>query len=311
VLTLPVVAGDYAPPAVVLIHGSGPHGVEGRLEGSLGVPFSQPVDVYTSFAEQLAWRGVACLRYEKRTCFRENSATCTTSVDDYPGDVYAITVDDFVEDARQAIASLTTRRDLRAGDVLVAGHSQGGSFVPHLVASEALVTGGIGLAAPALSLVDTLGGQVEVFADYLESVDAVAFGDDIAGLRKLGRDYRRDLGQVLAGTWPEATYLGTPVVFWETFAAWNDRPAVDLQTTTEPLLYMSGAWDFNVWPEHLARYQAWADGGLSHVTTELLPAETHAFVPIVSGAPVLNPVIDPQFSPLAIERIVTWMHSSE
>src|SRR5690606_11517159 len=37
VLTLPETAGQRRAPAVVLVHGSGPHGTSGTLEGSLGV----------------------------------------------------------------------------------------------------------------------------------------------------------------------------------------------------------------------------------------------------------------------------------
>ena len=304
VLTLPVTAGEHRPAAVVIVHGSGPHGADGVAEGSLGVMFGESIAVYRSLAEQLAWRGVASLRYEKRSCFSEAVEGCVNSLADYPGDIDAIMVDDFVEDARAAALSLAARPELRPGDVLVAGHSQGGSYVPHLVASEATITGGIGLAAMALPLVDTLAGQIEGYADHLEALNGLAYASQISELRALAAQYRDELTQVLAGTWPSSKWLGAPTPFWQSFATWAERPATDLAATDEPILYVSGDQDFNVWPEHVATYESY---GFDNVSTQLFAGVTHAFVPIDGTPPADHTVAEPGFSSQVADTIVGWM----
>jgi len=310
VLTLPEVSdADYRAPVVVLVHGSGPQSRHGGLSGSLGVDFGTTVETYRSLADQLAARGVATLRYDKRSCFNEAVPDCAARLADYPGDVNAIVVDDFVQDARAAIRSLDGRPDL--ADVIVAGHSQGGSFVPHLVATEPSVAAGIGLAAPGLSLVDTIAGQLRVTADHLEAQDPMAFATDIEQLRTLADQYERELTQVLAGTWPEPTWLGGSAAFWESNASWTDRPAGDLAAVAErgaPLLYVSGDLDFNVWPAHLEQYETLgaATAGLD-LETELFPGVTHAFVPVVAGVPPVDHEIDARFSPAVVDRIARWL----
>lgn len=316
VLTLPLTNGpdgSYRAPVVVLIHGSGPQSRHGGLPGSLGVDFGTTVEVYRSFADQLAERGIATLRYDKRSCFAEAVPECSNRLADYPGDVNAIMVDDFVEDARSAIRLAAAHPALAEDDVIVAGHSQGGSFVPHLVASEPSVSAGIGLAAPGLSLLETIAGQLRAAADHLESQDPTAYASDITQLRTLADQYESELGQVLAGTWPDPSWLGGSPAFWQNFAHWTDRPATDLAGVADrgaPLLYLSGDLDFNVWPAHLERYRSLAAStpGLD-LTTELFAGVTHAFVPVVAGSPPASHEIEPRFSPVVIDRIVAWLRT--
>ncbi|MEM9693954.1 MAG: alpha/beta hydrolase [Myxococcota bacterium] len=308
VLTVPVAEG-FQPPVVVLVHGSGPISRQGAFTGSLGIDFGETVEVYRSFAEQLAGRGVATLRYDKRSCFAEAETRCTARFAEYPGDVNRITVDDFVEDARAAIRSLGGHAEL--SDVIVAGHSQGGTFVPHLVASEPRVEAGIGLGASGLPLATTLAGQLGVLADHLEAVDAERYAPDIAELRATAVRYETELAQVLDGTWPEPTWLGGSPAFWRSFADWADRPWSDFEAVAAigaPLLYVAGDLDFNVWPAHLARYASeGAEVTGLDLTTELVPGLTHAFVPVVSGVVPVDHEVDPRFSPEVVDLIVDWL----
>lgn len=318
VLTLPVADGPdeaYQAPVVVLIHGSGPHSRHGGVSSALGVDFGTTVDVYRSFADQMAARGVATLRYDKRTCLAEVVPDCANRLADYPGDVNAIMVDDFVEDARAAIRLAAAHPAIAENDVIVAGHSQGGSFVPHLVATEPSVSAGIGLAAAGLPLLDTLAGQLRANADHLASLNPTTFASDIDQLHALADRYETELAQVLAGTWPEPSWLGSSQAAWQNFAAWTDRPTTDLAGVADrgaPLLYVSGDLDFNIWPAHLERYRTLAasTAGLD-LTTELFPGVTHAFVPVVAGVPPVGHEVDPRFSPVVIDRIVGWLRTHE
>ncbi len=46
------------------------------------------------------------------------------------------------------------------------------------------------------------------------------------------------------------------------------------------------------------------------VDTQLLPSLTHAFVPI-TGTPPDDHVVDPQFSPAAVDAIIDWMVATD
>jgi hypothetical protein len=307
-LTLPVTAGTYRAPAAVLIHGSGPNDRDEHLPGSLGVPFPAPVAAFASLARQLTEAGIIVLRYDKRSCFAENNEHCTASVADYPGDVDAVTPTDFAEDARAAVQMVAERPEVREDDVLVMGHSQGGTFTPRLVHEEPAVSGGVGLASASLSLVDTLAGQLEFLADYLEAQNPTLFADDIAALRAEAESYRDAVAQIEDGTYPEPTFLYAPVAFWEDYIAWHDAHESDFLQNDKPLLLLSGDADFNIWPEHLETYEAWAAANeKTNVETWLAPGVTHALVPIVSGTPPLTHQIDPEVSPELVAQIRNWL----
>ncbi len=306
-LSIPQSEVAYAAPAAVIVHGSGPIDRDGRLPGSLGVPFPAEVRAYASLARQLSERGFLVLRYDKRSCFAENNPGCSGAVADYPGDVHALVPSDFAEDARAAIRFVAARPEARPDDVLLLGHSQGGSFVPRLVAEEPAASGGVGLASPSLGLSETVGGQLDVLADHLEAQDPALFADDIAQLRALADEYRQGLEQIEAGSYPGAMFLGAPVAFWQDWAGWHDAHQGDFAANEAPLLLLSGDLDFNVWPAHLAQYAAWAEAlDAPDVTTWLVPGLTHALVPIVSGTPPLDHQIDPEVSAEVVAAIADW-----
>ena len=121
-LRLPVTNDvGYLPPGVVILHGSGPLGREGTVDGVLGISFAAPVHIYSSVAVALANRGFAVLTYDKRSCFAEVVDACVASLSDYPGDPAAIDVVDFREDARAAARALADQPDV-ADDILLVGH---------------------------------------------------------------------------------------------------------------------------------------------------------------------------------------------
>lgn len=305
-ITYPQVEGAYQAPGVVLVHGSGAHGRDGALDGSLGVPFGQTVEVHRDLAEKLAWQGVATVRYEKRSCFKEGASECTNSIYEYPGDLEAMVVDDFLEDARAAAHRLADHPEVRDDDIIVAGHSQGGNFVPRLVKDEAIITGGIGLGSPALSLTETMVGQVQGWADHLKTQGATLYAADIAQLESFANELATDLPSVLDGSHSEPTYLNAPLVFWQSWDAMMASTEQDVIDCGQPLLFLNGEWDFNVWPAHLDTYASFAANATSSVDTQLLPGLTHAFVSITGTPPQVDSV-DPQFSPAAVDAMVDWL----
>jgi uncharacterized protein len=108
--------GEGPFPAVVLVHGSGPH----DRDETIG-----PNKIFLQFAEGLKARGIASIRYEKRT-------------KQYPGiDPSEITLDtETVDDALSAAALLRTQPKIDPKRIFIVGHSQGAFAAPRIAEKQ-------------------------------------------------------------------------------------------------------------------------------------------------------------------------------
>jgi len=112
ILTLPDSA-EKDIPAVVLVHGSGPQ----NMDEKVGV-----ITPFLDMAEALPDKGIAVLRYDKRTKIYGKKMM------QHPGD---ITVkEETIEDA--VMATKLLRGDPRIGKVFMLGHSMGGMLAPRI-----------------------------------------------------------------------------------------------------------------------------------------------------------------------------------
>lgn len=161
-LTLP--EGDGPFPAVVFVHGSGPQ----DMDQTVG-----PNKTFAELAEALARRGIASLRYTKRT-------------KQYPGVLPpGFTVrEETIDDAVNAVRLLQKSPRVNAKRVFVVGHSLGGHAAPRIAAAEPSVAGVVILAGhtrPVLTLIDEqiayLGAPPEQAA-RIKAVFSGAYLDD-------------------------------------------------------------------------------------------------------------------------------------
>jgi dienelactone hydrolase len=136
-------AGSF--PVAVLVHGSGPNDRDERVGANR--PFRD-------LALGLASRGVAVLRYDKRTYAHPRSlAGRRVTVD-------AETIDD-------AVAAVALARTLPGADparVFVVGHSLGGMLAPEIAARDGRAAGVVLLAPGGRPLAETAGEQAEYLA---------------------------------------------------------------------------------------------------------------------------------------------------
>jgi dienelactone hydrolase len=137
--TLAVPSGDGPFPAVVFLHGSGP---EDRDE-TLG-----PNAPFKDLAEGLAARGVASLRFEKRT-------------KQYPGRPVATVKDEVIDDALNALALLRQQPKIDPKRVYLLGHSVGGYLIPRIAPSDPAVAGFIMLAGNARPIEELVADQMK------------------------------------------------------------------------------------------------------------------------------------------------------
>ena len=143
--TLFVPDTSAAVPGVVIVHGSGPVDRDGQAVGTSIPP------IYERWAERMARRGLAVLRYDKRT----------TRPAARQADPRAITFLDFVRDALAAGEVLRGRSGVDADRLVLVGHSQGGNVAPAAATRLDGVVGVASLAGSALAIDSLFVAQME------------------------------------------------------------------------------------------------------------------------------------------------------
>ncbi len=247
-LTLPKNAANA--PAVVLVAGSGP---QDRDESNGG---RRP---FRDLATGLATRGIAVLRYEKRT-FGRNALTIA--------DPATLTIDEeAVDDAVVAVALLASEPAVDPHRVFVVGHSQGGTIAP-LIAERTTVSGLV-----------ILGGSARPLEDVILEQETALLGTEPNHAEQLEHD-RKQVALVksdeLESARPEELPLGIPASYWRSLRGY--QPAEHAKALHRPLFALRGtedvlttAADFEVWhtalaPEPNATFRTFA--GLDHFFSE-------------------------------------------
>ncbi len=251
-LTLPKGGGRF--PLVILVHGSGPH----DRDETIG-----PNTPFKDLAYGLAQRGVAVLRYEKRTlAYGQRIATELMA---------GFTVEE--ETIADALAAADSARHLDRIDparIYVAGHSLGGYLVPRIVAGDQRLAGAIALAGSTRHLEDMVIEQL----DYLASQDG---GDDKSGAAQ--REMLRTQAQQIKALTPadsskKVILIGAPPDYWLDLR--NYDPVATARSQSTPLLILQGGRDYQVTQADLARWQQIA--GRKGVTIRQYPALNHLFI---------------------------------
>lgn len=127
--------------AVVLVHGSGPSDRDETVEA---------IKPFKDLALGLASRGVAVLRYVKRT--KQSPTGVVTQKEEV------------LDGARDAIALLSSTPGIDPNKIYVIGHSQGGNLAPRIAKENPKLAGIVVLAGPTRTLQDLLIDQFRYLA---------------------------------------------------------------------------------------------------------------------------------------------------
>lgn len=279
--TLAMPRGNGPFPAVVLVHGSGPQ----DRDETLGA--SRP---FLDIARGLAARGIAVLRYEKRT--RAHPAQ-------FAGRDFTVD-DETTDDAVAATALLRAQPGIDPARVYVLGHSQGGLLAPRIAARSGQVAGLILLAAPARRLLDLLPEQNR----YMAALDGTVSDDEkaaIAGIEAMIAGVRGS-GPIE----PTALPLGLPIVYWRSVDAVD--PVADACASTLPMLFLQGGRDFQVTATDWTAWNA-AFANEPRATFRRYPALNHLGI-AGSGPSSLAEYARPgQVDAQLIEDVAAWIRS--
>ncbi len=279
--TLTVPKGAARSPVAVLVHGSGPSDRDESDGGN---------KVFKDIAWGLASRGVAVLRYEKRTHEYPGSLSKTATYDE-----------EVVNDARAVLRDAAAIPEVDPSKVFLIGHSLGAALAPRIASGMTGVAGMVLLAGPTRRVDDLLAYQI----DYLGKVRGLSSRAIQAGIQRemaIFAEVRKpgppDEEFVLLGATLSRAYLVGELDYDAARAA---------AESTLPMLVLQGGRDYQVTAAaDYAGYQR-ALAGKPNVTMKLYPGLNHHLVfgtaPSVPAEYKTPGHVDGQL----ISDIATWM----
>jgi dienelactone hydrolase len=218
-------------PAVILVHGSGPN----DRDETIG-----PNKPFRDLAWGFANRGIAVLRYEKRT--RQYGARMA-------GDQNLTVREETTDDALAAVAVLRKHDRIDPKRIFVLGHSLGGMLAPRIGAADPSLAGLIIMAGTTRPVLDVAREQLV----YLATVNPQSPDPD-KGVEQLKR--------------------AAPDAYWKDLDSYS--PGATAAKLTMPMLILQGERDYQVTTADL---QGWRDAlrGHSGVTIKSYPTLNHLF----------------------------------
>jgi len=244
--------------AAVLVHGSGPQ----DEDASVG-PRGAGNKMFKDLAWGLATRGIAVLRYPKRTWA-------------HPGQFegVAFTLDDEVtRDACLAVQEAATQSGLPAGRVFVVAHSLGAALAPRIASACPSLGGLVMLAGPSRSLDKVLFDQFQ----YLLALAAKNRTEVAAEMDELLSGFS---SAISLGGAPEEQLsfsgMRAPRSYWVDVTGYDPVQAMT-RAPRVPLLVLQGGRDYQVRP---SEFESWKRTLRSHprAAFRFYPSLDHRFV---------------------------------
>lgn len=235
-LTLPLVAKGHKVPCVVLVHGSGPN----DRDETLG-----PNKPFRDLAWGLAERGIAVLRYDKRTKVYGINSVPAGRVLDYDTEV--------TDDAVAAVAMLTRVPEVASDSIYVLGHSLGGMLAPRIAERIPKLGGIIILAGLARPLEDAYLEQVTYLASLTGNPSDASVQRQLADVRKQTDNVKRL--NIAAYDDSIALPMNLPLDYWR--LATSYKPVNTAAHLSLPILVLQGERDYQVTMED---YGLWRMG---------------------------------------------------
>lgn len=303
--TRPEGEGQY--PAVVLVSGSGPQDRDETI---------QEHKPFLILADYLTRQGIAVLRYDDRG-FGQSQGSFIKS-----------TTSDFASDAAAAVAYLQYRPDVKANQVGMLGHSEGGLIAPMVAQQGTPLAFMVLLAAPAVpghelmvaqagTLSNAQGSPRELVEQH-KQLQGELLGivlheqDSLEAARKLQNLFSLAYEEMTSrdgnGTPPSQTQINAQVgqllsPWYRNFIAYNPQPA--LQELTVPTLALYGGKDVQV-PAELNK-AALDTLRNEHIQLKEFPEMNHLFQPATSGLPQEYGQIETTIAPEVLETISQWI----
>jgi len=248
-LTVPKVPGNI--PAVILVHGAGPNDRDETVGANK--PFKD-------IALGLASRGIATLRYEKRT----------KTYGEKMGSMKELTVkEETVDDVLEGLKLLQKAEGIDPGKIFILGHSLGGTLIPKIADLTPDAAGFIILAGATLPLEDKILEQT----NYIYSLDGNISNEEQAKLDEIKKIVKKI--KALNENSPEETLYGVYPKYWLDLRTYNILDTA--KQIKQPLLILQGERDYQVTMEDFKLWKS-ALEGQKNVEFKTYPLLNHLFI---------------------------------
>ncbi|MGE7764086.1 alpha/beta hydrolase family protein [Peribacillus sp. NPDC096540] len=248
-------------PAVVLVHGSGPSNMDEKIGNNY--PFKD-------LAEALAERGIAVLRYDKRTFVYGKEMRNDTGLS---------VKEETIEDAILAANFLRKDSHIDGNKIFIIGHSMGGMLAPRIDAEGGNFAGIIIMAGSPRKLEEIIMNQnndvlnsLNMFLKMIARKQIAALSSKFNNIYNLSDEEAKST-KVL-GKYVRAYYL----------KEMGEHPSTNyLKALDKPVLILQGDKDFQVSVEKDFDGYKKLLGDTRNVTFKLYPNLNHLFMPSVYG----------------------------
>jgi len=294
--TIPQGAGPF--PAVLLITGSGP---QDRDETLLG---HKP---FLILSDYLTRHGIAVLRADDRGTGKSTGSFSTA------------TSADFATDVEAGVTYLKTRSEVNPHEIGLIGHSEGAVIAPMVAARNkdaAFIVMMAGTGVPGDQVLVAQGEAIQIAngASREAAEKDAAKEREIIKLVQTEKDQavlEKELTEKMKGDVPDAqigmqiTQMTSP---WMRYFLSYD-PAIALRKVTCPVLVLNGSLDKQVLPDQnlTTIRKALEDAGNKHFEIDEIPDLNHLFQTAKTGSPAEYTQIEETMSPIALEKISTWI----
>jgi len=256
-LSLPKGKGPF--PAVILVHGLGPQ----DQDETVG-----PNKPFKDLALGLASRGIAVLRYEKRSKRYQDKMTVVSAITKT-----GITPKETIlEDVNEAILFLRHRKEIDPTRIFILGHSLGGSLIPRIARNNPTMAGFIIMGGPTRPLEEVILTQKK----YLAQIDGTITDEEKKSLEELEKKINKVKDPNLTTSVPAKELpLDLAAPFWLYLRDY--KPTEVVKEVKQPLFILQGGSDFQSTMEDLEGWKK-ALAGRDNVTFKVYPALSHLFM---------------------------------
>ena len=287
ILTLPDEINDKVP-AVVFVHGSGASNMDEKV-GKL-TPFKD-------IAEGLAKRGIASIRYDKRSfthgfkMIREKDVTVKIET---------------IEDAVMAAELLRADSRIDTENIYIIGHSMGAMLAPRIDAEGGAFKGLILMAGSPRKLEEIMMDQNQMILAQVKGLTGAIVKKQVAKLSKLF-----DGLYEMTDEESKSKKVGGGTTLYY-FKEMGERPSsFYLENMEKPILVLQGEKDFQSTVEKDFEGYKQLLGEKENVTFQLYEGLNHAFVPSVYGNIMKAKQeynVEQRVSEKVIIDIASWIH---
>lgn len=285
--TLSMPAGSGPFPGVVLVHGSGPN----DQDETIG-----PNKIFRDLAGGLASRGIAVLRYNKRT-FQYTKELSAQEVED-------ITVkEEVIEDALRAINLLRRSKKIDPHRVYLIGHSLGATLAPRIGREDNNLAGIILMAGITRSLEETILDQYTYLYNLKGEISKIeqAELDDLKEKVEKLKD-----PEFVKNITRQDLPLEMPVNYWKDLR--EHDPSSIIKSLDMDILVLQGGRDYQVLES--VDFKGWKEAlkNKDNASFQVFPSLNHLFIAGEGKSTPQEYLVEGHVEKEVIDCMVKWIN---